>query len=378
MMADKRDYYEVLGVTKGASEDEIKKAYRQSAKKYHPDLHPGDKECEEKFKEVNEAYEVLSDKDKKARYDQFGHAGVDPNFGAGAGGGRGPFGVDVDFEDIFTSFFGGNKGGRGGNAPSRGTDVDVSVTISFEEAAMGCKKTISYENVSSCDECSGTGAKAGTQPKTCTVCNGTGRVLITQRTVFGVVQTQRTCDACKGKGKVIDNPCHACGGSGRTRKTKNVDVTIPAGIRDQQILKVSGRGNAGYNGGPSGNLNVYVNVQPHPIFERRGDDIWCDMPLTFAQASLGAEVVVPTLEGKVTYSVHEGTQPGDIFKIKGKGVQHLDGRGKGDQYVRVTIEIPRNLTQKQKELIRELDGQTNNKNYTKRNSFFDKIKNVFD
>ena len=368
MMADKRDYYEVLGVSKGASEDEIKKAYRQSAKKYHPDLHPGDKECEEKFKEVNEAYEVLSDKDKKARYDQYGHAGVDPNFGAGGAGGYGAYGQGIDIDDIFSSFFGGFGGRRSNNpnAPSRGS-----------EAAKGCKKTVSYDCVSSCDECHGTGAKPGTQPKTCSVCGGSGRVTISQRSPFGVVQTQRACDACHGKGKIIDSPCPKCGGSGRKRRTKTVDITVPAGIKDQQILNVGGRGNAGYNGGPSGDLHVYVNVQPHPVFERRGDDVWCNLPLTFAQAALGAEVVVPTLDGKVSYQVHEGTQPCDVFKLKGKGIQRLNGRGKGDQYVRVTIEVPKNLNAKQKNLIKEFENVTNEKNYAQRNSFFEKIKRMF-
>ena len=251
------------------------------------------------------------------------------------------------------------------------------IYISFEEAAKGCKKTVSYDCVSSCDECHGTGAKPGTQPKTCSVCGGSGRVTISQRSPFGVVQTQRACDACHGKGKIIDSPCPKCGGSGRKRRTKTVDITVPAGIKDQQILNVGGRGNAGYNGGPSGDLHVYVNVQPHPVFERRGDDVWCNLPLTFAQAALGAEVVVPTLDGKVSYQVHEGTQPGDVFKLKGKGIQRLNGRGKGDQYVRVTIEVPKNLNAKQKNLIKEFENVTNEKNYAQRNSFFEKIKRMF-
>lgn len=377
-MAEKRDYYEVLGIRKGASDDEIKKAYRACAKKYHPDLHPGDKECEEKMKEVNEAYEILSDKDKKARYDQFGHAGVDPSYGGGAGGGS-PFGQGIDLDDIFSSFFGGFGGRRSNNAnaPMRGGDVESSIYISFEEAAKGCKKTINYNCISTCGECHGTGAQAGTQPKTCSACGGSGKVTINQRTPFGVVQTQRACDACHGKGKIIDNPCKKCGGTGKQRKNKSVDVTIPAGIKDQQILNVGGRGNAGTNGGPAGDLHVYINVRPHPVFERRGDDVWCDMPITFAQASLGAEVVVPTLDGKVTYSVHEGTQPGDVFKLKGKGIQHLNGRGKGDQYVRITVEIPKNLNSKQKDIIKQFESATGDKNYAQRKNFFDKIKKMF-
>lgn len=378
-MADKRDYYEVLGVQKGASDDEIKKAYRACAKKYHPDLHPGDKECEEKFKEVNEAYEVLSDSDKKARYDQFGHAGVDSNYGAGAGGAGSPFGQGIDIDDIFSSFFGG-FGGRcsnNANAPMRGSDIETTVYISFEEAAKGCKQTINYSCVTTCDDCHGTGAQPGTSPKTCSSCGGSGRVTINQRTPFGVVQTQRTCDACHGRGKIVDNPCKKCGGSGKQRRNKTVDVTIPAGIKDQQILNVSGRGNSGTNGGPAGDLHVYVNVRPHPVFERRGDDVWCEVPITFTQAALGADVVVPTLDGKVSYTVREGTQPGDVFRLKGKGIQRLGGRGRGDQYVRVTVEVPKNLNGKQKELIKQLDGATGDKNYAKRRNFFDKIKKMF-
>ncbi len=377
-MAEKRDYYEVLGVQKGASDDEIKKAYRVSAKKYHPDLHPNDKDCEEKFKEVNEAYEVLSDSQKRARYDQFGHAGVDPNFGGGAGGGS-PFGQDIDLDDIFSSFFGGFGGRRSANAnaPTRGSDVEASINISFEEAAKGCKKTVNYNCVSTCSDCNGTGAKAGSTPKTCSACGGSGRVTINQRTPFGVVQTQRTCDACRGKGKIIDDPCKSCGGTGRQRKSKSVDVTIPAGIKDQQILNVSGRGNAGSNNGPAGDLHLYVNVRPHQLFERRGDDIWFDMPITFTQAVLGCELTVPTLDGKVSYSIQEGTQPGSVFKLKGRGVPHLNGRGKGDQFVRIVVEVPKNLNNKQKELVKQLDSATTDKNYAQKRSFFDKLKKLF-
>ena len=377
-MADKRDYYEVLGVGKDASDDDIKRAYRQNAKKYHPDLHPGDKACEEKFKDVNEAYEVLSDKEKKARYDQFGHAGVDPNFGAGAGGGS-PFGGGIDIDDIFSSFFGGFGGRRSGNAnaPARGSDVEASITISFEEAAKGCKKTVNYNSVVTCEDCHGTGAQPGTQPKTCSACGGSGRVTINQRTPFGVVQTQRSCDACHGKGKIVDSPCRKCNGSGRHRRSRSVDISVPAGIRDQQILNVGGHGNAGHNNGPAGDLHVYINVRSHSIFERRGDDVWCDMPITFSQAVLGAEVTVPTLDGKVKYTIHEGTQPNDVFKLKGRGIPHLGGRGKGDQYVRVVVEIPKNLNNRQKDMIRQFENSTTEKNYAKRRSFFDKLKQMF-
>ncbi len=383
-MADKRDYYEVMGVPRNATEDEIKKAYRKLAKQYHPDLNPGDKEAEAKFKEVNEAYEVLSDKDKRARYDQFGHAGVDAGFGGGAGGD--PFSGDpfggVDLGDIFSSFFGG--GGFGGgrrqanpNAPRRGSDAETVLNISFEEAAKGCKKTITYARVESCPSCSGTGAEKGSQPKTCPQCNGTGQVRISQRTPFGVVQTSRGCDRCGGSGRIIENPCKNCGGTGRVKKQKTIEVTVPAGIDDEQVLNLGGQGNAGTNGGPSGDLHVYVNVRPHPIFERRGNDVWCEMPITFTQAALGAEVTVPTLDGRVSYQVHEGTQPGDVFKLRGKGIPQLGGRGRGDQYVRVTIEVPKNLSSKQKELLKEFDSSAEEKNYQKRKSFFDKLKDMF-
>ena len=383
-MADKRDYYEVMGVPKNASEDEIKKAYRKLAKQYHPDLNPGDKDAEAKFKEVNEAYEVLSDKDKRARYDQFGHAGVDPSFGGGAGGD--PFGGDpfggVDLGDIFSSFFGG--GGFGGgrrqanpNAPRRGSDTEAVLNISFEEAAKGCKKNITYSRIDSCAACGGSGAEKGTQPKTCPQCSGTGQVRISQRTPFGVVQTSRGCDRCSGTGKVIEHPCKDCGGTGRVKRQKTIEVTVPAGVDDDQVLQMGGLGNAGANGGPAGDLHVYVNVRPHPIFERKGNDVWCEMPITFTQAALGAEVTVPTLDGRVSYQVHEGTQPGDIFKLRGKGIQNLNGRGRGDQYIKVTIEVPKNLSQKQKDILKEFDQSAEDKNYQKRKTFFDKIKDMF-
>ncbi|WP_444642493.1 molecular chaperone DnaJ [Caproiciproducens sp. R1] len=378
-MADKRDYYEVMGVPKNATDEEIKKAYRKLAKQYHPDLNPGDKTAEAKFKEVNEAYEVLSDKDKKARYDQFGHAGVDPNFGGGAGGGS-PFTGDIDLGDIFNSFFGGGFGGGRSvnpNVPRRGSDTEATVNISFEEAAKGCRKNISYQKIETCGDCGGSGAKKGTSAKTCPNCGGTGQVRISQRTPFGVVQTSRSCDRCGGTGKVIDDPCGTCGGTGRIRRQKTIEVNIPAGIDNEQILSVSGQGNAGTNGGPSGDLRVYVNVRPHPIFERRGNDIWCEVPITYTQAALGAEVVVPTIDGRVSYHVREGTQPGDVFKLKGKGIPRIGGRGRGDQFVRMTIEVPKNLTQKQKEILQEFDNVAEEKNYQKRKNFIDKIKDMF-
>lgn len=369
-----------MGVSKNASDDEIKKAYRKMAKKYHPDLHPGDKEAEAKFKELNEAYEVLSDKQKKARYDQFGHAGVDSTYGAGGAAGS-PFGEDFDIGDIFSSFFGGGFGGssrrRNPNAPRRGSDIETVLNISFEEAAKGCKKEVSYQSISTCKDCNGSGAQKGTSAKNCPACGGRGQVAVTQRTPFGVVQTSRTCDRCHGSGKIIDSPCRTCSGAGKTRQTKKVEIDVPAGINDDQVLKVSSHGNAGTNGGPSGDLHVYISVRPHPIFERRNYDVWCEVPLTFTQAALGAEITVPTLDGRVKYSVHEGTQPGDVFKLKGKGIQHLNSRAKGDQYVRVAIEVPRNLSHKQKEILKEFDSTAVEQNYQKRRGFFEKIKNLF-
>lgn len=386
-MAEKKDYYEVLGVPRNATEAEIKKAYRRLAKKYHPDLNPGDKTAEAKFKEINEAYEVLSNKDKRARYDQFGQAGVDPNFGGGAGGS--PFAGDINFDDIFNSVFGGGFGGFGGfegfggtrrrqhaNVPRRGSDSETTVSISFEEAAKGCVKTVSYDQVDVCPDCRGTGARNGST-RTCPQCGGTGQVRVSQRTPFGLVQTTRTCDRCGGTGRIIDEPCPTCGGRGRIRHRRTIEINIPAGIDNGQVLNVSGKGNAGENGGPGGDLHVSVSVRPHPIFERKGFDIWCEMPITFTQAALGAEVVVPTIDGRVEYEVHPGTQPGDVFKLRGKGIQRLGSRGRGDQYVRMTVEVPKNLSQRQKALLREFESEAEDKNYQKRRNFFGKIKDMF-
>ena len=385
ILADKRDYYEVMGVDKTASEDEIKKAFRKLAKKYHPDLNPGDKEAEAKFKEVNEAYEVLSNKDSRAKYDQFGHAGVDPNYGAGgAGWGGSPFSGDIDLGDIFSSFFGGGFGGFSGqryrknpNAPMAGSDISVSVSLTFEEAAKGCKKEISYRVIENCKECAGTGAEKGSSAKTCPTCHGTGQTMVTQRTAFGVVQTSRTCDRCHGQGKIIEKPCRSCSGTGHVSRSKKIEINVPAGIDQGQILNVSGHGNAGRNGGPSGDLHVLINIKPHEVFKRQGFDVYCELPITFAQATLGCEVTVPTLDGKVSYSIHEGTQPGDVFKLRGKGIQKLHSRGRGDQFVKVVIEVPRNLSVKQKTALKEFESLASEENYQKRKSFFEKIKSMF-
>ena len=377
-MADKRDYYEVMGLDKNASEDDIKKAFRRLAKEYHPDLHPGDKEAEKKFKEVNEAYEVLSDKDKRARYDQFGHAGVDPNF-SGAGGGS-PFGADIDLGDIFSSFFGGFGGGRQANpnAPRRGTDVDINLVLSFEEAAKGCQKTIKVTHIENCSACGGSGAKNGTSPKTCPHCHGSGQEVVQQRTPFGVMQTQRPCSHCGGKGKIIEHPCEKCSGKGKVRITREQTVNIPAGIDDMQVLNVRSQGDAGSNGGPNGDLRIEVNVRPHPIFERDGFDVYVEVPVTFVQASLGAEISVPTLDGKVKFKIHEGTQSGDEFKLAGKGIKRINSSGRGNQYVKINVEIPRNLSKEQKELLKQFDSKSDDKNYKKRKTFFDKLKDMFE
>ena len=373
-MADKRDYYEVLGVDRSASEDQIKKAYRQQAKKYHPDLNPGDKTAEEKFKEVNEAYEVLSDSEKKAKYDQFGHAGVDPNFGAGGYGG-GSYNVDFgDLGDIFSSFFGGGARTRNPNAPRRGEDAGATVVISFEEAAFGCKKNINVTRIEKCDTCGGSGAQAGSQPKTCPSCHGTGQINVSQRTPFGVMQSQRVCDQCRGTGKIIEKPCRSCGGKGKVRRTRSEDIKIPAGIDDGQTFVLRGGGHAGDNGGPAGDLRITVSVRPHPIFERRGFDVWCDFPITFTQAALGDELTVPTLDGNVKYNIPEGTQPGDIFKLRGKGITRINSSVRGDQYVRIVLEVPRNLNSKQKSALNEFGATLSDENYKKRKSFFGKFK----
>ena len=381
MAEEKRDYYEVLGVDKSASEDELKKAYRKMAKKYHPDLNPGDKEAEKKFKEANEAYEVLSDSEKRARYDQFGHAGVDPNFGAGGGGygsGFGGFGGFDDLGDIFSSFFGGGgQSRRNPNAPRRGNDTSSSATISFEEAAKGCQKKVKFTKIDNCDECHGSGCAKGHTAKSCPVCHGTGTVETAQRTPFGVMKSQSACSNCKGSGKIIDNPCHICAGKGRIRHTVEKEVNIPAGIDDGQVISVRGAGDAGSNGGPSGDLRININVRPHPIFERDGFDVYCEIPITFAQATLGDEIIVPTLDGKVKFNIHEGTQPGDEIRLRGKGIQRLNYSGRGDQYVKIIVEVPKDLTKAQKTKLKEFDAATNELNYKKKKSFSDKIKDFF-
>ncbi len=374
-LADKRDYYEVLGVSKGATDDEIKKAFRKQSKKYHPDLNPGNKEAEDKFKEVNEAYQVLSDAEKKSRYDQFGHAGVDPNFGAGGGYGGGGFG-GFDFGDIFGDIFGGGFGGGTSrrNGPKRGADIRQVIDITFEEAAFGCKKQLNIQSQEKCDTCGGTGAKKGTDVTTCTHCHGTGRVQTQQRTILGYMTTETVCPQCRGEGKIIKEPCRDCRGTGTMRKTKTIEVQIPAGIDNGQTIQLSGKGEAGAKGGPNGDLLLTIRVRPHSIFRRDGNDVYIDMPITFVQAALGATVKVPTLDGMVELNIPEGTQTGSKFRMKGRGIQFLRSKSRGDQYVTVTVEVPRNLTSKQKELLKDFDEDNN---YKQKKSFYDKVKDLF-
>lgn len=386
-MADKRDYYEVLGVDKSASADELKKAYRKLAKKYHPDLNPGDKakEAEEKFKEASEAYEVLSDSEKRQRYDQFGHAGVDPQAGGygGAGGFGGGFG---DFGDIFESFFGGGGfgGGFGGssrrnpNAPQKGRDLQYSVELTFEQACFGCEIELNVNRTESCSSCHGTGAAEGTTPERCGMCGGTGQVRSVQRTAFGSFQSTRPCDACHGTGKIIKEPCKTCRGAGTARKQRKIKVNIPAGIDDGQIISMSGQADAGKNGGPAGDLLVVARVKKHKIFTRRGSDIMCECPITFVEATLGAEIEVPTIDGKVKYNIPEGTQSETVFRLRGKGVPKLHGGGaRGDQYVTIKVEIPKNLNEKQKEILRNFDENVDTAKYNQKKNFFDKMKDLF-
>ena len=376
-MAEKRDYYEVLGIQKGASEDEIKKAYKKLARKYHPDMNPGDKEAEEKFKEVNEANEVLSDPEKKARYDQFGFAGVDPNYGAGAGG-AGGFGGGFDFGDlgdIFGSFFGGGFGGgqrRNPNAPQRGESIRASVSVSFTDAAFGCEKSVTLERSEMCGTCKGNGCAPGTTPEVCPDCHGTGTVQVRRQTPMGVFASNGPCRKCGGTGRLIHQPCPDCRGGGTVRKRKTIQVTIPAGIDHGQTISLRGQGNAGKNGGPAGDLLITVMVQPHDLFRRDGVDVFCEAPITFTQAVLGAELEIPTIDGKVKYSIPEGTQTGTVFRLKGKGIPVLNGRGRGDHYVTVTIETPRNLNKEQKEALRKFSETVGENNYEKRKSFFKK------
>lgn len=390
-MAEKRDYYEVLGIGKNATDAEIKSAYRKLAKKYHPDLNPGNKEAEEKFKEVNEANDVLSDPQKRQRYDQFGFAGVDPNYAAANGGGAGGFGggfggVDLGdiFGDIFGGGFGGGFGGFGGgsstrtaNAPRKGHDIQASVILTFEEAAHGCSKKITINRQDTCPDCGGTGAAKGTSPETCPDCGGRGYVVTQQRTPFGVMQSQQPCSHCGGRGTIIRNPCKTCRGTGKTAARKSLEINIPAGIDDDQNIALRGQGDAGFNGGPAGDVIVHVTVKADPMFERDGYDVTIHVPITFSQAVLGDDVEVPTVDGRIVQHIPEGTQSGTKFRLRGQGIQYLNGRGRGDQYVIVDVEIPKKLNRTQREALKAFEDSLKDENYEKRKSFFKNLKDRF-
>ena len=390
-MAEKRDYYEVLGIGKNATDAEIKSAYRKLAKKYHPDLNPGDKEAEEKFKEVNEANDVLSDPQKRQRYDQFGFAGVDPNYAAANGGGAGGFGGGfggVDLGDIFGDIFGGGFGGgfsgfgggssaRSANAPRKGHDIQASVILTFEEAAHGCSKKITINRQDTCPDCGGTGAAKGTSPETCPDCGGRGYVVTQQRTPFGVMQSQQPCSHCGGRGTIIRNPCKACRGTGKTAARKSLEINIPAGIDDDQNIALRGQGDAGSNGGPAGDVIVHVTVKADPMFERDGYDVTIHVPITFSQAVLGDDVEVPTVDGRIVQHIPEGTQSGTRFRLRGQGIQYLNGRGRGDQYVIVDVEIPKKVTRAQREALKAFEDSMKEDNYEKRKGFFKNLRDRF-
>ena len=388
-MAEKRDYYEVLGIGKNATDAEIKSAYRKLAKKYHPDLNPGDKEAEEKFKEVNEANDVLSDPQKRQRYDQFGFAGVDPSYAAGAGGyggagGAQGFGFD-DIGDIFESFFGGGGfSGFGGstrtrnpNAPIKGSNVEITIPLSFMEAVKGCQKTITIKRLEVCSDCGGTGAAKGTSPETCPDCGGRGYVVTQQRTPFGVMQSQQPCSHCGGRGTIIRNPCKTCRGTGKTAARKSLEINIPAGIDDDQNIALRGQGDAGSNGGPAGDVIVHVTVKADPMFERDGYDVTIHVPITFSQAVLGDDVEVPTVDGRIVQHIPEGTQSGTKFRLRGQGIQYLNGRGRGDQYVIVDVEIPKKVTRAQREALKAFEDSMKEDNYEKRKGFFKNLRDRF-
>ena len=382
-MADKRDYYEVLGLEKGATEDQIKSAFRKMAMKYHPDRNPGDKSAEEKFKEINEAYSVLSDPDKKEKYDRFGFAGVDPNSAYSGGGGFGGFDASGfgGFEDIF-NMFGGGFGGFGSsrqtrNGPRRGADIQKRMNITFNEAVFGCKKEIRLTKDCTCDACGGTGAKKGTGKKTCPHCGGTGQVRTVQNTPLGQFQSVRTCDHCGGTGQIIEDPCPACGGTGKVRKTITLNVTIPAGSYTDYVLTLQGQGQPGTNGGPAGDLYIVLNVGDHKLFTRKGDDLWLKVPVTFSQAALGDTVTIPGLSEKLALKIPAGTQPGDVLRMKGKGVPNVRSKRPGDLYAEIVLEVPTKLTNEQKDLIRQFGETKTTTGYTKRKSFMDNLKDLF-
>lgn len=378
-MADnKRDYYEVLGVSKNATDDEIKKAYRSLAKKYHPDLNPGDSEAEKKFKEANEAYEVLSDSDKRDKYDRFGHAAFDPSSGGGSGfGGFGGFGGDFDFGDIFSSFFGGSTGSSSRsrrNAPIEGDDVGTYVNLTFEEAAFGCKKDIEFSRIEACPDCDATGAERGTTTETCSACRGTGHVTVKRQTMLGFMQTQTPCSPCKGTGKIIKCPCKNCNGKGYIKLRKKFEINIPAGIDHLQRIVKRGQGSAGRNGGPNGDLIIEVRVAEDKIFTRDENNIFCEVPISFAEAALGAEIDIPILGGGTEkYDIPEGTQTGTSFTLRGRGIPDINSGRKGDLIITVVVETPRNLSSEQKKLLGEFATSLGESNNKAKDSWFKKL-----
>ncbi|MDE6875399.1 MAG: molecular chaperone DnaJ [Lachnospiraceae bacterium] len=362
MAESKRDYYEVLGVNKGASDDEIKKAYRQLAKKYHPDMNPGDKEAEAKFKEASEAYAILSDPDKKRQYDQFGHAAFEQ------GGGGGGFDFDMGsmgdiFGDIFGDLFGGGRSrARGGNGPMKGANLRTGIRITFEEAVFGTEKELELNLKDPCEKCHGTGAKPGTSAETCKKCNGSGQVAVTQQSLFGMVRQVRPCPDCNGSGKIIRDKCPDCYGSGYITKKKKIQVSIPAGIDDGQSIRIRDKGEPGINGGERGDLLVEVTVSSHPIFQREGVDIYSSAPLSFTTAALGGDVRISTVDGDVLYTVKPGTQTDTKVRLRGKGVPSLRNKQvRGDHYVNLIVQVPTKLTNEQKDLIKKLDDSFNGK-----------------
>ena len=371
----KKDFYEVLGLEKGASDAEIKKAFRKLALKYHPDKNQGNKEAEERFKEINEAYQVLSDPQKRAQYDRFGTADFN-------GGGAGFSGFDdFDLGDIFESFFGGGFAGFGGSSrrtgPQKGPDVKYSINLTFNEAVFGVEKEISITKSENCETCKGTGAKPGTNAKTCPKCNGSGQIKVQRNTALGSFVSVNTCDMCGGKGTVISEPCNTCKGKGTVRKQRKIKVKIPAGVDTGNVIPIRGQGEAGINGGPPGDLYISVRVIPDPFFKRRGDDIYIDQHISFAKATLGTELKVKTIDGEVKYDVPSGTQPGTVFRLKGKGVPHVNGRGRGDQYVNIIVDIPKSLNQKQKEALLAYMEASGEIQSSEKEGFFDKIKKNF-
>jgi len=369
----KRDYYEVLGVSKDASTEEIKKAYRKLARQYHPDVNKAS-DAEQKFKEIKEAYDTLSDPNKRSRYDQFGHEDPRAGFG-GAGFGGADFG---DFGDIFDMFFGGGgRRSRNPNAPRRGADLQYSMTIEFKEAVFGKETDITIPREETCDTCHGTGAKPGSKVETCSVCKGTGQQEVIQNTPFGRIVNRRVCTACHGQGKIIKEKCPVCHGTGRMKKKKKIHIKIPAGVDDGAQLRVSGEGEPGVNGGPPGDLFIVLHVKPHDFFERDGDNIYCEVPITFVQAALGDEIEVPTLDGKVKLKIPEGTQTDTNFRLKGKGVPRLRYSGRGDQHVRVVVVTPTKMTEKQKELLREFGKLSGEETHEQQQSIFERMKKAF-